>query len=69
MSTYSASSSVRKAMLKAGWQISNHSAFGRKRTFTIANPTGETAQEILDHLERSPALPYRDKDFLEIDRF
>lgn len=56
LSTYSASSSIRKSMLEAGWKISKGQPFGPKRSATIAKLEGESDPEILDHLNRSPVL-------------
>lgn len=55
MSTYSASSSIRKAMLAAGWNIKKGVQFGPKRSSTRATIAGESDGEILKHLERSGA--------------
>lgn len=54
MSTYSASSSVRKSMIEARWKVSNGPQFSGKRSSTVAKLSGESEQEILNHLERSP---------------
>lgn len=55
MSTYSSSSSIRKAMLEAGWIIKKGVKFGPKRSSTRAYIEGESDQDILEHLKRSPA--------------
>ena len=62
MSTYSASSSIRKSMIEAGWKINPGQRFGNKRASTIAKLEGHTHQDILDHLDRSPTLPLYHKD-------
>lgn len=62
MSTYSASSSIRKSMTEAGWKLSPGEKFGAKRTSTRAKLTGETDPVILDALSRSPAKALADKD-------
>lgn len=54
LSTYSASSSIRKSLLQAGWQLHKGEKFGPKRTSTRATLVGITDPEILLHLERSP---------------
>lgn len=56
MSTYSSSSSIRKAMLAAGWKITKGVKFGPKRSSTRASLQGESDQDILEHLDRSPAI-------------
>ncbi|MDP7319343.1 MAG: MnmC family methyltransferase [Bacteriovoracaceae bacterium] len=63
MSTYSASSSIRKAMLAAGWKLSTGEKFGPKRSSTRAKKTGETQQDILKKLERSPAITLTDENY------
>lgn len=62
MSTYSASSSIRKSMIEAGWKLSSGEKFGAKRTSTRAKLIGETDPSILDSLARSPAKALSDKD-------
>lgn len=62
MSTYSASSSIRKSMIEAGWKLSAGEKFGQKRTSTRARLRGETNPAILDSLLRSPAKALSDKD-------
>lgn len=62
MSTYSASSSIRKSMVEAGWQLSSGEKFGPKRTSTRAKLTGVTETSILEGLSRSPAKAILDKD-------
>jgi tRNA U34 5-methylaminomethyl-2-thiouridine-forming methyltransferase MnmC len=54
LSTYSASSSIRKSLIEAGWIVKNGLKFSGKRSSTIAVLQGEQDQEILDHLNRSP---------------
>lgn len=60
LSTYSSSSSIRKSMIEAGWKVSKGPSFGVKRASTRARLIGESGQEVLDHLSRSPVLPLRD---------
>ncbi|MEX0798748.1 MAG: MnmC family methyltransferase [Bacteriovoracaceae bacterium] len=62
MSTYSSSSAIRKAMLAAGWKIQKGARFGPKRSSTRAFKTGESDQEILEHLKRSPAITLTDQN-------
>lgn len=62
MSTYSASSSIRKAMIEANWSLYNGVKFGHKRASTRATINKETAPEILDQLSRSPAQPWQEED-------
>lgn len=63
MSTYSASSSIRKSMIGAGWTIYDGKDFGVKRSSTRAKLTGSTDKEILDRLERSPVAMITDKNY------
>lgn len=62
MSTYSASSSIRKSMTLAGWKLSPGEKFGPKRTSTRARLSGETEPSLLESLSRSPAQALTDKD-------
>lgn len=62
LSTYSASSSIRKSLVEAGWKLSAGEKFGPKRTSTRARLSGETSTEILDSLSRSPVKALTDKD-------
>lgn len=61
MSTYSSSSSVRKAMLAAGWNVRKGVKFGPKRSSTRAYLSGQSDQDILEHLKRSPAPTLTDE--------
>lgn len=54
MSTYSASSSIRKSMIEAGWAVKNGPKFSGKRSSTVAAFSGESDEEIVAHLKRSP---------------
>lgn len=63
MSTYSASSSIRKSMIAAGWTLYNGAKFGVKRSSTRAKIGGQTPQDILDKLERSPAIEINDSNY------
>jgi tRNA U34 5-methylaminomethyl-2-thiouridine-forming methyltransferase MnmC len=60
MSTYSASVSVRKSMIKAGWKISNAKGFGQKRTMTKARLIGDTDALLSAELSKSPTLELHD---------
>lgn len=62
LSTYSASSSIRKSLREAGWQLSKGDKFGPKRSSTRARLTGETDPDIAETLERSPVSAIRDQD-------
>lgn len=63
MSTYSSSSSIRKSMLAAGWKVHKGEKFGPKRSSTRASLLGETDQDILEHLNRSPAIILTDSNY------
>lgn len=60
MSTYSASVSIRKSMMKAGWKIVNCKGFGLKKTMTKARLVGITEANVAAELSRSPALELHD---------
>lgn len=62
LSTYSASTSMRKSLLKAGWKLFPGSKFGKKRTATVARRIGPSDPDILHHLERSKVQALTDKD-------
>lgn len=64
LSTYSASSRVRKAMIEANWTVKKGLKFGNKRMSTRAQVTGETDLEILEKLVRSPVTPLKDSELL-----
>lgn len=61
LSTYSASSTIRKSLLETGWRLHPGAKFGPKRSATIAKRTGESDSEILDKLERSPVKALTDE--------
>lgn len=65
LSTYSASQSIRKSLLKAGWRITEGEKFGQKRTSTRASLTGESDQKILEKLNHSSIEPLYDKDLTQ----
>lgn len=60
LSTYSASTSIRKSLLESGWSLHKGEKFGPKRTSTRANLSGMSDPEILLHLERSPVTALKD---------
>ncbi len=62
LSTYSASKSIRMSLLEAGFQLHDQKGFKQKRLMTLATLNGETSNEILSSLERSPIKPIYDKD-------
>ena len=61
LSTYSASVSIRKSLLAAEWNIENTKGFKTKKTMTKANLQNPTALELIEQLDRSPALELHDK--------
>lgn len=61
LSTYSASSSIRKSLVEAGWKLYPGEKFGPKRSSTRAKLNGETDPEILLSLERSPVKALTDE--------
>lgn len=65
LSTYSASSSIRKSLITAGWKLHKGEKFGPKRTSTRATLSGESDPDILLHLERSPIPPLQDSNVTE----
>lgn len=62
LSTYSASSSIRKSLHEAGWKLFKGEKFGPKRTSTRAALKGISDPEILLHLERSPTPALTDSN-------
>jgi chorismate dehydratase len=63
LSTYSASSSIRKSMIAGGWTVYNGEQFGKKRSSTRAKLSGKTDIEIIDRLNRSPAIEITDENY------
>ncbi len=61
LSTYSASSSIRKSLHETGWGVLKGERFGQKRASTRAVLTLPTDNEILDQLNRSPAKALTDE--------
>lgn len=64
LSTYSASTSIRKSLHETGWGVQKGEKFGPKRTSTRAMLRKKTDPEILAQLERSPVSAITD---LQID--
>lgn len=62
LSTYSASSSIRKSLFEAGWILNKGEKFGPKRSSTRATLLGEGDSEILQQLARSPVSALSDKN-------
>ncbi|MCK5884490.1 MAG: hypothetical protein KAG61_12440 [Bacteriovoracaceae bacterium] len=60
LSTYSASSSVKKALCCAGWIPEHRKGFKGKRQSISATLSGKMSQDMQDHLSRSPVRPGRD---------
>jgi tRNA U34 5-methylaminomethyl-2-thiouridine-forming methyltransferase MnmC len=60
LSTYSSSSSIRKALVEEGWILSKGDKFGPKRSSTRARLLGRSDEDILLHLERSPVKALSD---------
>ncbi len=60
LSTYSASTAIRKSLHESGWGVQKGEKFGPKRTSTRAVLQKETDPDILLQMERSPALSLRD---------
>lgn len=65
LSTYSASSSIRKSLSESGWKIKPGEKFGPKRTSTRATLLGVTDPEIEQHMERSPTHALSDSNIKE----
>jgi tRNA U34 5-methylaminomethyl-2-thiouridine-forming methyltransferase MnmC len=60
LSTYSASSSIRKSLHETGWGVQKGEKFGPKRSSTRAMLNVPTDPEILRDMERSPASALND---------
>jgi chorismate dehydratase len=60
LSTYSASTSIRKSLHETGWGVQKGEKFGPKRTSTRAYLNQPTDTEILLHMERSPVAALTD---------
>ncbi len=66
LSTYSASSSIRKSMAEGGWKIHRGDMFGEKKTSTRADLTTPTDEDILFQMDRSPVSALTDLNILAI---
>jgi tRNA U34 5-methylaminomethyl-2-thiouridine-forming methyltransferase MnmC len=64
MSTYSASISIRKAMLEAGWIIENRKGLKTKRSSTRARLTGEQDYAIVEKLNSSSVEALDDSNII-----
>ena len=64
LSTYSASVSIRKSLMKAGWSVWEGPAFAQKRSSTRAHLRGGIDEEFLNKLNTHAILALDDKDFL-----
>ena len=62
LSTYSASVSIRKSLLKAGWNVKEGAAFAQKRSSTRANLFEPTNTELLTKLNSHAIAALDDKD-------
>jgi tRNA U34 5-methylaminomethyl-2-thiouridine-forming methyltransferase MnmC len=64
LATYSASVSIRKSLLKAGWSVFEGPAFAQKRSSTRANLSDTMKEDFLAKLNTHTILALDDKDFL-----
>jgi tRNA U34 5-methylaminomethyl-2-thiouridine-forming methyltransferase MnmC len=64
LATYSASVSIRKSLLQAGWTVYEGPAFAQKRSSTRAKLSGEMSEEFLSKLNTHSISALDDKDFL-----
>lgn len=62
LSTYSASTSIRKSLLAAGWHLYNGASFGTKKSSTIAKRSGKSQEEIIVKLNQSSVMALEDDD-------
>lgn len=60
LTTYSASSKVKKGLFEAGWSVSERLGFSGKRGSIKADLSGKMDSRIIEKLERSPAQALRD---------
>lgn len=60
LTTYSASSKVKKGLFEAGWSVSERPGFSGKRGSIKADLSGKMDRNIIEKLERSPAQALRD---------
>ena len=61
LSTYSASSSIRKSLIAAGWIVEEMKGFGHKKSATRAFLSGKLDTKLAEHLARSEASPLYDR--------
>lgn len=64
LATYSASVSIRKSLLKAGWCVLEGPAFAQKRSSTRATLQGSMDEDFLARLNTHAITALDDKDFL-----
>ena len=64
LATYSASVSIRKSLMKAGWSVYEGPAFAQKRSSTRANLSGLMNEDFLSKLNTHTIMALDDKDFL-----
>ncbi len=62
LSTYSASSRVKKALFAAGWIVEEREGFAFKRSATRGFLKGEHSDQLLKKLENPKILPYTDSE-------
>lgn len=62
LSTYSASSGVKKALFNAGWIIEERMGFASKRSATRAFRKGDMDSQLIKKLENPKIFPKRDSD-------
>ena len=60
LSTYSASSSIRKALMEAGWIVEERAGFAGKRASTRAYLKGKMSEELIRKLSSDKIKPVRD---------
>jgi len=64
LSTYSASTLIRKSLLLSDWQFGNYLGYGTKRGMTRAWKNGHQMDEVLKgKVTRSPLVPLQDHNF------
>lgn len=62
LSTYSASASIRKAMIEAGFVVENRKGLPPKKSCTRAYLKGENSTDILNKIKSDKIIPLRDQD-------
>lgn len=60
LSTYSASNSIRKSLVEAGWILQKGESFGPKRASTRAGLQGSSDLDIIEQMSRSPSTAIYD---------